>query len=258
MVAHALELTRLAVELESVLRRIADRADTEAGVDFVDDLLVFIYASARRIEVRRLGRPELRIHHLRYGLLSLGCRNHFALEEDISLHAVVCMLYSKTVHAVLQFYLDGHLRKLFAHLGCTHEHAEGGDVDRVGLDEVHVAVEACARIPAALLGFVLQEDIDVDAVAGDELRQDVAVEGVVAVRPIDHFLAVHIDVGMAHRAVEDESVELLLIYFHARAVVAFAHPRKASATTGFPGRLFLAVLYDDDFLQVVGSVERPA
>ena len=96
------------------------------------------------------------------------------------------------------------------------------------------------------------------AVAGDQLREDVAVERIISVRPIDHLFAVDIDVGMRHRAVEDEGIELILIHFDAGAVMALAHPRQTTATAGLPGRLFLAVLHDDHFLQVIGPVERTA
>ncbi len=54
---HAFELTGLAVELKTVLGGVADRADTKGGVHFVDDLLVFIDARARRVDIRRLGAP---------------------------------------------------------------------------------------------------------------------------------------------------------------------------------------------------------
>ena len=69
-------------------------------------------------------------------------------------------------------------------------------MDAVGADQVYVAVQACTRIPAALLRFVLQEDINVHAISVEQLRQDIAVKGVVAVRPVADLLAVDIDIGV--------------------------------------------------------------
>ena len=128
----------------------------------------------------------------------------------------------------------------------------------MALYEMDVAVESCTRIPAALLGFVLQKDIDIHGVGGDEVGEDVAIERVVAIGPIDDLFAVDIDVGVAHGTIEDEGVELVLIDFDACAVVAFSHPWESTAAPGFPGRLVLSVLYDDDFLEVVLSVKRSA
>ena len=90
------------------------------------------------------------------------------------------------------------------------------------------------------------------------MGEDVTIESVVSVGPIYHLFVVDIDVGVAHRAIEDEGVELVSIDFDARAVVAFSHPRESTAAPGFPGRLVLSVLYDDDFLEVVLAVKRSA
>ncbi len=128
----------------------------------------------------------------------------------------------------------------------------------VALYEMNVAVQTCARVPAALLWFVLQKNINIHGVGGDEVGEDVTIESVVSVGPIDHLFAVDIDVGMTHGTIEDEGVELVLIDFDARAVVAFAHPRESTAAPGFPGCLVLAVLYDDDFLKVVLPIKRSA
>ena len=65
-------------------------------------------------------------------------------------------------------------------------------------------------------------------------------------------------IRVTHRAVKDKRIELILVYFHARAVMPFTHPRQTSATTGLPGRLFLSILHDDHFLQVIRTVERTA
>ena len=106
--------------------------------------------------------------------------------------------------------------------------------------------------------FILQPDVDIHTVAVDELRQDVAIEGVVPVGPIDHLFAVHIDIGVTHRTVEHERVEAVFVHRHAGMIVPFSHPRQTAASAGLPSRFLLAVLHDDNLLQVVVTVERTA
>ena len=131
-------------------------------------------------------------------------------------------------------------------------------MNRIGLDEVHIAVQACPGVPTALLRFVLQIDIDIHAVAGDQIRQDIAVEGVIPVRPIAYFFAIHIHVRMRHGTIDNKGVEAFFVNGYAGMIMSFAHPRESTATTGFPCRFAFAVLPYDDLLQVVRTVKRSA
>ena len=96
-------------------------------------------------------------------------RHYFSLEKNIRTHFVLRILYTKFIHSVLQVDVYGNLRELVTNLRRTNEYTEGRDMNRVAFYQMDVAVQSCSRIPTALLGFVLQEDINIHAVACDEL-----------------------------------------------------------------------------------------
>ena len=200
----------------------------------------------------------MRVFHLADTFLPLYGSHDFALKQYIGLYSILCILCSNRLHAVLHLHGYRYLCELFADLRRPDEHTECRNMNGVGFHQMYVSIQSCTRIPATLLRFVLQEHIDIHAVRGDELRQDVTIKGIVSVWPIYDFLAVDIDVRMAHRSVKDQGVELVLFYRHARTIVPFSHPRQTTASTGFPGRFALSVLYDDHFLQVVCAVKRTA
>ena len=123
---------------------------------------------------------------------------------------------------------------------------------------MHIAVQPRTRIPAALLGFVLQIDIYIHTVAVEQPGQDIAVKRVVAVRPVAHFFAVDIHVSMRHCAIEHQRVPLGCIHSDTRVVVAFTHPWQTTATSCLPRGFLLAVLHNDYLLQVIRTVKWSA
>ena len=170
MIANALELTRLPVELEAVLRCVRDRADTKAGVDFVEHNAIFAHACAGNIKIRCLRTPEVRVSYFCSAFRAMNGSDHLILEKDIRYEFYTFRFRCGGLYAVLEFSGKSNLGALWADFRRTHEHAESRYMYRVGLYEVHIAVQTCARIPTALLGFVLQKDINIHAVADDQLR----------------------------------------------------------------------------------------
>ena len=131
------------------------------------------------------------------------------------------------------------------------------DGRRARLDEFHRAVQSGSRIPAAALLQVLQ-------VHGQRvllavlmyIRCDVDVEGVVAVLPFAGLLAVHIDFGFGHGAVEVEQGTLAaLLHAEVGAVPSAADPGQRAAAPGLLRGLLLAVLLDGHHLLVDVLVE---
>ena len=91
----------------------------------------------------------------------------------------------------------------FRHVWRGEVNAPDGYVHAVGGDEVDVAVEAGAGVPAGGPGQVLQAHLEgVEARAGHAVQ--VGGEGVVAVGPVGDVAPVDVDVCVGHGAVEEE------------------------------------------------------
>ena len=138
------------------------------------------------------------------------------------------------------------------------------DVDGGGDGEVHVAVEPCARVPAAALVLVLQADSKRVACAGTNVWGDVEGKRVVAIGPVADLLAVDVDAGVAHRAIEaeeDTAITEVLRDVQAAAVPANPYEGKATGTTSMLHSFLLTILCDSQVLLVVlkakGPVDRP-
>ena len=264
--ADALELTHLAVEQEAHVGDDLHAANTEGGGDVLLPFAVGVERGARLVEVGRLGRPEER-----------GGEGEVLLEREVVADVVVA---GEGVNSLARGFADegGAEGDMLAE-GVVHTGAEvdgcqpvgdvgGGDVGApygyVGAlrgDEVHVAVEPCARVPTAALLAVAEADSDEVGRVGVEVGRDVAVESVVAVWPIAGFLSVDIDLGFAHGTIEEQGVTLRSGVGRrgergdVRGVPRGAHVGETARTPRFERGEGLAVLPDGDVLQVVLAVE---
>ena len=129
--------------------------------------------------------------------------------------------------------VDGGLGGVGGEVGGGNEGAVFVEVDGVGEEEVDVAVDAGAGIPAGsgLLGVVGADGEEV--VAGVEVAGEFVAEGDVAVGAVAEVESVDPDVGVGHDAVEGD--EDLLVSGIVREGEVFAVPTDAVGEEGGPG-----------------------
>ena len=131
----------------------------------------------------------------------------------------------------------------------------------VGMDQVHIAVKTGTRVPARAAWQVFQADFQ-EIILTVRMQEPchICVEGVVAQRPLDHEMSVDTDLGLAHRAVEQQGHGIaaltIIRYVKMGTVPALAHVRQAARTSGMRGYAGLEVLRHLHFLQVVAAVKR--
>ena len=261
VVAHALDLAPLAVEIEALVGNQREGADAEAGLVLVQHGLVI------RVQQPGLGAVEdgmFRRPGLRDG------------DAHLLRHRAVCLLVQSDAiasvgspdgcshpHAFPESrYLEFQLhRRLFGRQFCRPDaRAPNGDMGFVGLDQVHVAVEAGAGVPARAVGQVFEADFQQVVLAvGVHERCHVGVEGVVAVGPFGHVPAVDAHLRLAHGAVEEQGhgvfSGLEVRHVKASAVPAFPHIRQAAGAAGMFGDAGFEVLGHLHGLEVVVAVE---
>ena len=267
VVAHALDLPQFSIQVESLLGDEIDGADTEAGLIFVDHLIVVsrfgIIEDLRHglVEGRGLGRPKRRVHQPQ-GLPAervggrVGHRHHAALRiEDLRADAE-----QRRIVDVLDPDGDLHSCLGLVNLGRGDTSSPNGNMGDMGPDEMDVAVEARAGVPARRVGLIFEADFqEIVFSVRVEIRGHIDVEGVVAVGPCGHRLPVHADAGLAHRAVEQQGdgvpSRAVLRHVEMRAVPSLPHIRQAAGAAGVGGHFGFKVLRHLHFLQVVRPVE---
>ena len=150
---------------------------------------------------------------------------------------------------------------LLAHLRGGELCAPYGYVDGLSLQQMHVAVEPGAAVPARGLLHVFQPyGQGVLRRIGAQGIADVAVERVVAVGPEHHLLSVDVDMGLAHGTVEDEhgapcGARGTGIDGEVAAVPSHSHVGQSAGAAGMFGGFRLTVLCDGYCLQVVVAAE---
>ena len=151
------------------------------------------------------------------------------------------------------------LGKVSVYLGGGQLCAPGRDVGVFVDDQVYVAVQPGAGIPAGRLVLIFQTDGQGVGAFGLEVGRHVEVERVVAIGPIAHFLSVEPYAGVAHGTVEDQRGCLSLSEFRCfevQAIPACAYERQAAGASGMFHGFLLAVLRDGQVLFVVLDAER--
>ena len=261
------EFQRLAVQPESFALHGFDRADAEHGDVAVLQLAAFVDLRSRGVERRSVGRPE-----------------RGAVDRELLLEAVVAEVGSGGLPVPCHDASGGVRHRRFDRIvggRLSLRNGEGGalpdaggrfvgpprddlrsphrDVRLVRYDEVHVAVDSGAGIPARRFGEVFEPDGQQILPAGVQQGRDVRVEGVVAVGPADRLPAVHVHARMAHRAVEEERAPAAFVpfrHFEAEPVPARADEGQPSGPSGVFHGLCLAVLRDGRVLEIVSCAER--
>ena len=117
----------------------------------------------------------------------------------------------------------------------------------LGDGEVHIAVEACAGVPAAALVLVVQAHGQHIALPRAYVVGDVEVEAIVAVGPVADLLPVDVDPRVAHRPVEGQAYAALPEVagdLQLAAVPAHADEGQSPRAASMLHRLLLAILRD--------------
>ena len=130
---------------------------------------------------------------------------------------------------------------------------------RLGDDQMHVAVQSCAGIPTGGFGQVLQAHCQDILLPRTQLTGDVEMETIIAIGPITHLLAIHIDTRMTHRPIEEQRCPLPggeLRHLESQAIPTDTDEWQSSRTTGMLHRLRLSILRNGHLLLVVLRTER--
>ena len=266
VVAHSSEFRHLPVQKESFVRNNLQRTDTETGRIFIFQHIPLIYLGLRRIEYRRVGRPQRRvINHkilveessIQFVSRPVIRSQHLAVRSfNLSHDAIVRYLFSFR-HYQFRFHVDSG-KSLFHHRS-SHYSAPHRNVYIFINDQMYVTVKSRPRIPTGRFRFVLQTHGKRVHFIRFQIRGSIYKEGVIAIGPIARFLPIDIDTGMAHGAVEHQgslfpchgsrSLEI-------QAIPSHTDKRQASGTSGMFHRLFLPILGNGHVLLVVVDAER--
>ena len=270
--ASALELQLTAVEEEAFARLQLDGADTEGRGVAVDDSRAVGEGDGVLIEVGLVDVPELGSRDVEAraidAVCSLAGEALRALSDDLTLGREDLRLDAQRatgeVAKASDLRLYGYVGLVSADRRRLDARAPERDVGGGGDGEVHVAVEPCARVPAAALVLVLQTDGERVACAGTNVWGDIEGKRVVAIGPVADLLAVDVDAGVAHRTIEaeeDTTITEVLGDVQAAAVPASPYEGKATGTTSMLHSFLLTILCDSQMLLVVlkakGPVDRP-
>ena len=131
----------------------------------------------------------------------------------------------------------------------------------MGPDQVDIAIEAGARIPARRMRKVLQADFqEIVFSVGSQIRRHIGMECIVTVRPFDDRMPVHADPCLAHRTVEQQgdgiAARVVVRHIEMRAVPALPHIRKSASAARVLRDGRLEILRNLHGLQVIGPVKR--
>ena len=204
--AHAFDLARHAVELEAVILCHTHGAYAHLLTRLVDDLLVAVETCHERVEIRMLGRPQLRVldieagHSVALGIevaITLLCHHLAVGTKELCLHG------ERLVHT-LNVATHAHHGLAVANALCAEPAAPRVEMGLIGGgDERHRAIQAATRIPPRALLAVVQAHADL-VFSFLEIRAGVDTEGVIAISPMTCQLAVDVDMRVGHGTVKLE------------------------------------------------------
>ena len=204
--AHALDLARHAVELETVILCHTHGAYAHLLTCLVDDLLVAVETCHERVEIRLLGRPQLRIldieaeHGVTLGIevaITLLCHHLAVGTKEQCLHG------ERLVHT-LNVAAHAHHGFAVANALCAEPAAPRVEMSLIGGgDKRHRTIQAATRIPSRALLAVVQAHADL-VFSFLKIGACVDTEGVIAIGPMACQLAVDVDMRVGHGAVKLE------------------------------------------------------
>ena len=218
MAAHALDDHVPAIEEEAVVGIKADGSEAEAAGRPVDDFAAPRDRRLAEVQHRRLRVPQrgiLDAHHLTERPMIARGHGHFALragdfltrhgiENGFDAHRRVLVI------VVAQFGIDRHVPAFAAGQLGMHEYAVSLHGDALGDLQPHVAVDARALVPPALV--LLRAHIHRHDVLLTEARHvcDVHLEGGIAAGVVLHPAAVDVYRAMHRHALEEQHDALAL------------------------------------------------
>ncbi len=258
--AHAFYLPALAVKAEAVLRRHVNGAYAHALRYRVNLPAACRYGGCEGVEIRRLGRPQLRIVNLAgHGRASVrGVYGLRGLVDGVARLVFQGECYGQPVGVVISCDLcrDAHRGFLCRYFVGAEPSAPVVQARLRGYDELHGAVYSAAGVPSAALLHVVEVYLE-DVASGLYEGRCIHPEGVVTVSPAASLLAVHLYYRLAHRAVEAQlHVAEALGNVDVCLVMAFAYPRQRARTARLFAFLCLSVLLDGYVLKVPFLVKR--
>ena len=263
MVAHAAEFAPLSVQIEAPLGDDLNGSDAETGGVSVDQAgAVDVNACGGMIKVGMLGRPQ-------HGALDNEVLQHRAIVQhrfhavfaghDLSLGRSDFGDHTERLQGahMEQARLQTYGGKVGSHVRSRNVGTPNRHVDFLSRHHVNVAIQPRARVPSRRLGLVLQAHGEhIVLSVGPDGFGYIAMKGVVAVRPISHLLSVHVDTGIAHRAIEDQAHFLALGHVEATTIPAYAHVGQTAGAAGLQRRLGFLILGDGHVLHVIVSIKR--
>ena len=211
MAVHAVYVRALAVQEERAVGGKADRAEAEARGLGIEDFSVFANCHAAGIQLR-VGQPPQRgsfdaqRQRSRADIPFGHPRGRFAARGERSLPVQNFGAHGQRPRprsVVFDFHVHRHAPEGAFLLFGMHEHAVGRDARVVCDDELHVAIDAHALIPPALIGG-RGIHAHADGVLAAEAREarNVHVERRVAAERAPGQTAVHVHLGMRRHALK--------------------------------------------------------
>ena len=210
VVVGAMQLDGPAVEEEALVGVEADRADAEGRVVAIDDPAIAAHPRRQGVALRRLQRPQPRHGHAQRraardrGIGGHLARRHPGARDDAAVRIAQFMLQrerGRGLAVVAHRGVDGDLGPLSLD-GRAHEGAPVVHMQRVGLGEPDMAIEARTLVPPALLRGGVHPHGDDIAAAVVQVVGEVHPEARVAAGLAPQVVPVDPDDAVAEDAVE--------------------------------------------------------
>ena len=267
MIAYTLEFCRLAVEEEPLFWNILDGADAETGIIGIYVLAVDAQRCLGCVQSRIGGRPKVGIGDNEILLELLTACN---VERRILCHFLAFGVqdYSGYVDFLpvgpflnlpraVDFHTQVHRGIVILHNRSGYVSAPHGNMDAVGVDNMDIAVQTGAGVPARGAFLVLQFHNKL-VVPGTDGAAGIYCEGIVAVGPVCQFLAVNAYACVAHGSVEKKHnrAPCRIGNIEGGTVHSLAYEWQTARSSGLYRFLFLAILLHGNSLEVIIAVKR--
>ena len=261
VIAHTLKLGWLAVQIESLLRNKLHATDSESGVVDIKHLISILKRSTGIVQVRGLGRPQLRILN-NQSLFDRTTCQIFHLTCVLCSHLSVRSIDDRIegqqpISCILHLHLQGNTRKVILDMGSSDLSPPHRNINLTCSKNMYISIKSCTRIPARRTRTIFQtysESVVFSICC--QMVCDIHMERTIAVRPEDHFLTIDIDMSLTHCSVKDQGRATGLRRIESSSIPTHALIRKSTCTACLPSFLCLAVFYHSLILQVIVTAER--
>ena len=232
MLADAIQFEVLAIEPEARLGIEAEVTETRGGLHFVNHLTADHQLRAYLIHIWVLTRP---------------------LPWPLDVGRLARSIQPHVLHRYL---LVGRILVVHLYLAIVYKHAPMLHMDGIGLRQPHVAIDAAARIPAAVGLVAIIHAHSHHVLALLHVGRNIVFKRTVAVRPVANFLTVDIDRRIHIYPVKLQEITVIADCFtiNGKVLSIPTYTARQSASRGTTGITHLEVALNSP---VVRHVELP-